>query len=164
MFASTQFFRRARLSCALVFLASAANACGSDTESASNPTTETFAAALGVNVATMQKKAENLYYQDVVVGTGTEAIAGRAVSVTYTGWLADGTQFDSNVGGSAFVVVPLGTASVIQGWNLGLQGMRVGGKRRLVIGSGLAYGAAGSPPVIGKNKTLVFDITCLAVN
>ncbi|MEP6766612.1 MAG: FKBP-type peptidyl-prolyl cis-trans isomerase [Gemmatimonadaceae bacterium] len=160
----TQFFRRARLSCAFVFLAVVANACGDDTEVASTPATETYASALGVNIAAMQTKAENLYYQDVIVGTGTEAIAGKAVSVIYTGWLADGTQFDSNVGGAPFVVSPLGQANVIKGWNLGLQGARVGGKRRLVIGSGLAYGAEGSSPSIGKNKTLIFDITIVAVN
>ncbi|MEP6780265.1 MAG: FKBP-type peptidyl-prolyl cis-trans isomerase [Gemmatimonadaceae bacterium] len=160
----TPFFRRARIGCALILLASVAGACGSDTEVASNPATETFAASLGVNVAAMQTKAANLYYQDIIVGTGAEAIAGKSVSVTYTGWLADGTQFDTNVGGVVLVVTPLGNANVIQGWNLGLQGMKAGGKRRLVIGSGLGYGATGSAPLIGKNKTLVFDVTCLAVN
>ena len=158
------FLRRARSRCALILFAAAASACSSssDTETASNPATETFAASLGVNVAAMQKKADGLYYQDIVVGTGVEAVAGRAVTVRYTGWLSDGTKFDSNVGGAPFTVTPLGTANVIAGWNLGLQGMKVGGTRRLVIGSGLGYGAAGNGP-IGKNKTLVFDVVLLTV-
>ena len=157
----TLFLRRARLSCAFLLLATIATACGSDTEKASDPATDTYAASLGVNIAAMQKKADGLYYQDVIVGTGSDAIAGRTLTVTYTGWLTDGTQFDSNVGKAAFTVAPLGTANVIAGWNIGLQGMKVGGKRRLAIGSGLAYGATGSG-TIGKNKTLVFDVILLS--
>ncbi|MDQ6612572.1 MAG: FKBP-type peptidyl-prolyl cis-trans isomerase [Gemmatimonadota bacterium] len=156
------YFRRARIRCAFVLFAAFASACGSDTETASDPATQTFAASLGVNIATMQKKADGLYYQDIVTGTGAEAIAGRTITVTYTGWQTDGQQFDTNVGGTPLTVSPLGTAGVIAGWNLGLQGMKVGGKRRLVIGSGLAYGAAGNGP-IGKNKTLVFDVVLLTV-
>jgi FKBP-type peptidyl-prolyl cis-trans isomerase FkpA len=96
---------------------------------------------------------------DITVGTGTEATTGRTVTVQYTGWLFHpnaaqnrGTQIDS--GTFTFV---LGT-TVIQGWNQGIQGMRVGGSRRLVIPPALAYGTAGRPPVPG-NATLLFEVT-----
>lgn len=102
---------------------------------------------------------------DLSVGTGAEAVLGRSVTVQYTGWLYHpnasqnrGTQFDSGVFGP-FV---LGT-TVIQGWTQGLQGMRVGGSRRLVIPPALGYGAAGSPPRIPGNATLLFEVTLLNV-
>ena len=102
---------------------------------------------------------------DLVVGTGAEATNGRSVTVQYTGWLYypnapenKGPQFDSGVFGP-FV---LGT-TVIQGWTQGLQGMRVGGSRRLVIPPALGYGAAGRPPTIPGNATLLFEVTLLNV-
>jgi len=106
---------------------------------------------------------------DLRVGTGTEATAGRTITVNYTGWLyaagaADnkGTQFDSSVGRAPFSFV-LGRGQVIAGWDQGVAGMRVGGQRRLVIPPSLAYGSAGSPPVIPPNATLVFDVELLTV-
>jgi peptidylprolyl isomerase/FKBP-type peptidyl-prolyl cis-trans isomerase FkpA len=105
-----------------------------------------------------------------VVGTGTEATAGRRVTVHYTGWLYDpsqaqnkGRQFDSSVGGQPFTFT-LGANTVIRGWEQGVPGMRVGGQRRLTIPPELGYGAAGSPPVIPPNATLVFDVEAIAVN
>ena len=102
---------------------------------------------------------------DLVVGTGTAAINGSNVTVAYTGWLHDstrpdakGTQFESSS-----ITFQLGTGRVIRGWDLGIVGMRVGGQRRLVIPPDLAYGSAGSPPRIGPNNTLVFDVTLNAV-
>lgn len=127
----------------------------------SNPATETFAASLGVNISQMTKKSDALYIQDLVVGTGTEAANGRTLQVTYTGWLVNGTQFDSNVGKATFPLVLPG--NVIAGWNLGLVGMKAGGKRRLVIGSDLAYGPSGRAPAIGPNSTLVFDVIVVSV-
>lgn len=131
----------------------------------SNPATETFAASLGVNISQMTKKSDALYIQDLVVGTGTEAANGRTLQVTYTGWLVNGTQFDSNVGKStfSFVLGDQGPLGVIAGWNLGLVGMKAGGKRRLVIGSDLAYGPSGRAPAIGPNSTLVFDVIVVSV-
>lgn len=122
----------------------------------SNPETETYATALGVDMASMTKKADGVFYKDVVVGTGAEAIAGRTLGVTYTGWLTSGTQFDSNVGRGNFSF-PLGTNFVISGWDIGMVGMKVGGRRQLVIGSSKAYGAAGRDG-IPPNATLVFDV------
>ena len=130
---------------------------GSGGNTPSNPATDTYAAALGVNLGNMTKKSDNLYVQDLVVGTGTEAVNNKTVGMTYTGWLTNGTKFDSNVGGAIFSFV-LGTHYVIDGWDQGLVGMKVGGKRRLVIGSTLGYGSRGSSPAIPANATLVFDV------
>ena len=126
----------------------------------SNPATETYAPSLGVNISQMTKLSDALYIQDLTVGTGAVVGIGSSIQVTYTGWLVDGTQFDSNVGKALFPVT-VGEPDLIDGWNLGLQGMKVGGKRRLVIGSDLAYGSSGNFP-IGPNATIVFDITVVA--
>lgn len=130
---------------------------GSGGNTPSNPATDTYAAALGVNLSTMTKKSDNLYVQDLTVGTGAEAVSGKTVGMTYTGWLTNGTKFDSNAGAAVFSFV-LGTHYVIDGWDQGLVGMKVGGKRRLVIGSTLGYGSRGSSPAIPPNATLVFDV------
>ena len=129
---------------------------GSGGSAPSNPATDTYASALGVNLSAMTKKNDNLYVQDLVVGTGTEAINNKTIGMTYTGWLVNGTKFDSNVGGALFSFA-LGTREVIDGWDQGILGMKVGGKRRLVIGSTLGYGSRGSGP-IPPNATLVFDV------
>jgi len=135
---------------------------GTEAPIASDPATDTYAASLGVTIAAMTKTSAHLYFQDLVVGTGADATVGKTVGVTYTGWLVTGTKFDSNVGKAVFSF-PLGAHYVIDGWDLGVAGMKVGGKRRLVIGSALGYGAAGSPPVIPPNSTLVFDVELLSV-
>jgi hypothetical protein len=154
-------FHYYRVSCramATALLFALASACLNTGEPGmpSNPATETYAASLGVNIAQMTKKSDALYIQDLVVGTGTEATNGRALRMTYTGWLVNGTQFDSNVGKDPYPLV-LGNGDVIAGWDLGLVGMKAGGKRRLVIGSDLAYGSTGRG-IIGPNSTLVFDV------
>ena len=140
-----------------------AAACGSDAAPniPSNPAVETYAAALGVNIAAMTKRNDNLYVQDLTVGTGAEAVAGRTLDMRYTGWLTNGNRFDSNVGGPAFSFT-LGAGMVIPGWDQGVAGMKVGGKRKLVIGSALGYGPGGSGP-IPPNATLVFDVELVAV-
>ena len=106
---------------------------------------------------------------DLRVGTGTEATAGRRVTVHYTGWLYSanapenkGQQFDSSVGAAPFAFT-LGTGQVIRGWDQGVVGMRVGGQRRLVIPPALGYGATGSGP-IPPNATLIFDVELLNVS
>ena len=146
-------------SCGVVALLTVVASCSENVTAStgpSNPASETFAAALGVDIGSMTLKTPGLYYRDIVVGTGAEAIVGRTLAVTYTGWLANGTQFDSNVGGGNFTFV-LGNGAVISGWDLGMVGMKVGGKRKLVIASALAYGQAGRGS-IPTNATLVFDV------
>jgi FKBP-type peptidyl-prolyl cis-trans isomerase len=88
------------------------------------------------------------------------------VSVRYTGTLTDGTKFDSSYDHNPPdpIQFPIGTPNIIQGWNEGITGMKVGGKRHLVIPPGLAYGAAGRPPVIPPNATLVFDVELVDVH
>lgn len=125
-----------------------------------DPATTVYAASLGVNISAMTKLSKALYIQDLIVGTGSAASNGRLLSVTYTGWLVNGTQFDSNVGKDTYAFT-LGTGTVIPGWDQGLVGMRVGGKRRLVIGSALAYGTQGHGTV-PSNSTLVFDVQLTA--
>ena len=155
--------RSAAVSVGLLAAAALCTACGgSDTPNIpSNPAVEVYAAALGVSIANMTKKTDGLYVQDVVVGTGADAIAGRTLGMTYSGYLINGSRFDSNVGGAVFSFV-LGTGQVIAGWDLGVAGMKVGGKRKLVIGSALGYGASGSGP-IPSNATLVFDVEVVSV-
>lgn len=100
--------------------------------------------------------------EDKVVGTGATAAAGMTVTVNYTGTLTDGTVFDSSVGKQPFVFI-LGTGQVIPGWDKGLLGMKVGGKRILTIPPELAYGAQGAGSTIPPNATLVFDVELLDV-
>lgn len=161
MSSPTPAFRQARFGAPLLLLAAAATACGVDeADVPSNPATETYAASLGVNIANMTLKQTDLYTQDLIVGSGLEAIAGRLIRVKYTGWLVNGQQFDTNqTTGIAFT---MNRSEVIVGWDLGLAGIRPGGKRKLVIGSNLAYGSSGNGS-IGANKTLVFDVTCVSV-
>ncbi len=138
-------------------------ACGKDAalDIPSNPAVEVYAASLGVSIAAMTKKSDALYVQDIVVGTGADAVSGKTLRMTYSGYLINGNKFDSNVGGAPFSF-QLGASQVIAGWDLGIQGMKVGGKRKLVIGSALGYGRSGSGP-IPANATLVFDVEVLAV-
>ncbi len=101
--------------------------------------------------------------EDLVKGKGPEAVRGKTVEVHYTGWLQDGgKQFDSSVGGAPFSF-RLGAGEVIEGWDRGVAGMKVGGKRKLTLPPELGYGAAGAPPDIPPQATLVFEVELLAV-
>lgn len=127
-----------------------ASACGSASTSPSASVSVSFSAT------------------DLTAGTGATAVAGRLVSVNYTGWLYDatkpenkGTQFDSSIGRGLFSFT-LGAGQVIAGWDQGVVGMKVGGKRRLIIPPSLGYGSAGAGPIPG-NSTLVFDVDLVAV-
>jgi FKBP-type peptidyl-prolyl cis-trans isomerase FkpA len=112
---------------------------------------------------------DRLQVVDQVVGTGAVAMANASVAVHYTGWLYDrskleqkGTQFDSSRGGQPFQFV-LGAGQVIPGWDQGVAGMKVGGKRRLVIPAALGYGDSGAGGVIPPGATLVFDVELIDV-
>ena len=108
--------------------------------------------------------AGGLKYYDTVVGTGASPKLGQTVSVRYTGTLLDGTKFDSSYDrGQAPFTFTLGAGQVIPGWDEGVATMKVGGKRRLVIPSTLAYGANPPTPVIPPNATLVFDVELVGI-
>ncbi len=109
------------------------------------------------------KMPSGLKYVDRVVGTGDEAVAGKTVNVHYTGWLENGKQFDSSVDRGQPFSFPLGAGRVIKGWDEGVQGMKVGGKRKLTIPSDLGYGSRGAGGVIPPNATLIFDVELLGV-
>jgi len=100
---------------------------------------------------------------DIEVGTGAAVQAGQTAVVHYTGWLADGTKFDSSVDRGEPFAFALGAGQVIPGWDEGVAGMQVGGKRRLIIPSDLAYGPQGYPPVIPPNAELTFDVELVEI-
>ena len=107
-----------------------------------------------------------LKIEEITVGTGDEAVSGKQVSVHYTGWLTNGTQFDSShrpQGDTPFQFL-LGAGHVIQGWDKGVVGMKVGGKRKLTISPELGYGPQGAGNVIPPNATLVFEVELLQIN
>ena len=135
-------------------------------------TTAPLTAAAQSNTAakpegTMQQTSDGLQYIDTVVGTGATAKAGDTVSVHYTGWLyvngAKGAKFDSSVDRGQPFGFHLGARKVIAGWDEGVAGMKVGGKRTLIIPPGLAYGSRAVGGVIPANSTLMFDVELLGV-
>jgi FKBP-type peptidyl-prolyl cis-trans isomerase FkpA len=105
-----------------------------------------------------------LKYEDLVEGEGAVAEAGQTVTVHYTGWLTDGSKFDSSLDRDQPFQFRLGKGQVIRGWDEGVQGMKIGGKRKLTIPSQLGYGAAGAGGVIPANATLVFDVELLELS
>jgi FKBP-type peptidyl-prolyl cis-trans isomerase FkpA len=110
-----------------------------------------------------KKNASGLEYQELKVGEGVEAKAGKVVDVHYTGWLLDGTKFDSSVDRGKPFSFHLGAGEVIRGWDEGVAGMKVGGKRKLRIPAELGYGSRGAGGVIPGNATLIFDVELLGV-
>lgn len=141
----------------LVFAMVAVGGCGDDITGPVAIEDAEFAASLGINLAAMTKTASGLYYEDIEVGTGELAVAGSNARVAYTGWLADGTEFDS--GEFSFQV---GAGRVVPGFDEGVQGMRVGGERRIIIPPALGYGSQGSGAV-PPNAIMVFRIELLEI-
>jgi FKBP-type peptidyl-prolyl cis-trans isomerase FkpA len=107
--------------------------------------------------------ADGLKYTDDQVGTGAEATTGKTAVVHYTGWLSDGTKFDSSKDRGQPFSFPLGGGRVIKGWDEGVVGMKVGGKRTLIIPPELGYGARGAAGAIPPNATLKFEVELLDV-
>lgn len=122
----------------------------------------------GVAVAEPVSNPSGLRYVDEVVGTGTEAVKGKQVTVNYTGWILEagdkkGTKFDSSLDRKQPFSFVLGQGMVIRGWDEGVAGMKVGGKRTLMIPSHLGYGVRGAGGVIPPNANLVFEVELLKV-
>lgn len=110
------------------------------------------------------KTSSGLKYWDIKQGTGAAAVQGMRAKVHYTGWLAsNGKKFDSSVDRNEPFVFPLGGGQVIKGWDEGVKGMKVGGKRRLEVPPDLGYGSRGAPGAIPPNATLIFDVELLDV-
>jgi FKBP-type peptidyl-prolyl cis-trans isomerase FkpA len=148
--------RRYCLCCTIAVLA-ACGAGGRDTKAGG------FNAALGVDTTTMTKAPAGFWYSDVATGQGDEAAPGRTVRVHYTGWLPDGKKFDSSRDRGEPFAFTLGAGQVITGWDEGVKGMKVGGRRKLVLPPQMAYGEAGAPPDIPPGATLVFDVEVLGI-
>jgi len=156
MFVEPAFFlKRCLLTVITALVVAAAMACS---QTATSPTSQ------GVSATTTEvTMPDGLKYTDDQVGTGTAAEKGKTVSVHYTGWLLDGTKFDSSRDRNQPFSFPLGQGQVIKGWDEGVAGMKVGGKRTLVIPPDLGYGARGAGGVIPPNATLKFEVELLDV-
>jgi len=130
-------------------------------------TTAPSGAASGTATTTAAAKEvtmpNGLKYEDLKVGDGQIAESGMTAQVHYTGWLTDGTKFDSSVDRGQPFSFKLGAGQVIRGWDEGVKGMRVGGKRKLTIPPDMGYGAAGAGGVIPPNATLIFDVELLGL-
>ncbi len=133
--------------------------CG---DSAGSPTQKPVTS--GASTASTTPVATNLKIEDLVVGTGPAAKKGDRVTVDYTGWLTDGTKFDSSLDRNQPFTFTLGSGQVIAGWDQGVAGMMAGGKRRLTIPPELGYGAKGAGKTIPPNATLVFEVEMKKIN
>ena len=143
------------LACALPLLLTA---CKNPETPVPRIETTTFAPSLGVDLSQMTKTSSGLYWRDLTVGTGSGiAWSGMHPSVYYTGWLANGTQFDARQPPQDPFTFTLGVGQVIAGWDEGIVGMRVGGKRQLIIPPALGYGEIQVGP-IPSNSILVFTV------
>lgn len=138
-------------------------ACGADT---TEPTVlldcSTLATSIDASAATLTKTSSGLQYRDQVVGTGASYVAGQTVGVRYAGCLTNGSRFDSNEAPKSLLTFRLGSGLVIKGWDEGLVGMKIGGRRQLVIPASLGYGAQANGP-IPANSVLVFTVDAVSV-
>ena len=160
--------RTLSLAIVLGLLAAGCNETSQQSGSASSQSTSTSTGATSTPAPAgeggrMHKLASGLQYEDLVVGSGKMAEPGMNVAMLYTGWLTDGTKFDGNVDSGKPLRFQLGSGTVIQGWEEGIKGMRIGGKRKLTIPPDLGYGARGYPGVIPPNATLLFEVELVDV-
>jgi FKBP-type peptidyl-prolyl cis-trans isomerase FkpA len=154
--------RRVRPSLLVVSALSAFAACA-DQRAASIEST-TFAESLAVDLAASTRTPSGVWYRDLVIGDGPVVANGQQLAVRYTGWLANGTRFDGNEDGGpafSFVLGRSGLGGVIDGWNFGIAGQRVGTRRQLIIPPDLGYGPLGNGP-IPPNAILVFSVEVLS--
>jgi FKBP-type peptidyl-prolyl cis-trans isomerase len=152
--------RIGRLSAAAVAVAASILALGADAQ----PTTPRPGGPPPVpDVLQWHSTASGLKYVDITVGQGATPHDGQTAVMHFTGWLADGTQFDSSRDRHTPFGFQLGSGQVVRGWDEGIRGMRVGGIRRLVVPPDLAYGAAGVPGIVPPNATLTFDVELLRI-
>ncbi len=136
------------------------SACGNP--DSGDPTKVQYSPTLGVDLNAMTRSDSGLFTQDLTVGTGEEATAGRTAIVHYSGWLPDGSLFDTSRDNSRAFSFLLGAGNVIKGWDEGVVGMKVGGQRRLVIPSQLGYGKRGSGS-IPPDSVLIFDVELVSL-
>lgn len=122
-----------------------------------------FVISVGGGFGTGCTKKDDLKIEDTLAGSGTEATDGKQVTVHYSGFLTDGKKFDSSLDRGMPFTFTLGQGQVIQGWDMGVKGMKVGGKRKLTIPAKLGYGEQGAGNVIPPNSTLVFEVELLDV-
>ena len=153
-----------RSAISLLFAGATLTACTLEAPTGPAPVIETttFATSLGVNLSLMTKTATGLYYQDIAAGSGATAAKDLHLTVHYTGYLTNGTVFDSSVNKGEPATFALG--GLIKAWQIGIPGMKPGGIRRLLVPSELGYGARGSPPKIPGGATLVFEVKLISFN
>jgi peptidylprolyl isomerase len=138
-------------------------ACGSDEPSSDEGTEPAAEEPAGDCEEGVVETESGLQYEELECGDGAEAQRGDTVVVHYTGTLEDGTKFDSSLDRGQPFPFTIGAGQVIQGWEEGIAGMKVGGKRKLTIPPDLAYGKAGRPPVIPRNATLIFEVSLVEI-
>lgn len=125
--------------------------------------TATVAQGTAAPASTLKKTSSGLQYEDLVAGSGNTPSPGKQVTVHYTGWLTNGTKFDSSLDKNQPFTFTIGRGEVVPGWDEGVMTMKLGGKRKLIIPPELGYGAAGAGGVIPPNATLVFEVILLDI-